>query len=94
MTITGTVYLLHFNQSLGSARHYIGFTTNLPARLAAHRRGHSAAIMQALHSAEIEFVLARTWTGTIALERRLKRLHQGSALCPLCNPNAHTLAND
>ncbi|MBB5085041.1 putative GIY-YIG superfamily endonuclease [Nonomuraea endophytica] len=33
--MTGTVYLLHFAQPYRHARHYLGWTTDLQARLAA-----------------------------------------------------------
>jgi hypothetical protein len=51
----GTVYLIHFERPLGDlnnprgqARHYLGFTEDLEARLAAHRSGNGSAIMAAV----------------------------------------------
>lgn len=35
----GTVYLIHFARKLAHAQHYLGWTTDLPARLKEHRAG-------------------------------------------------------
>jgi hypothetical protein len=39
---TGTVYLLHFSAPYRHARHYTGWTDDLPARLTAHAAGRGA----------------------------------------------------
>jgi hypothetical protein len=78
----GTVYLLHFEQALRGARHYIGWTSNLEARIARHRRG-GATFTGRFVAAGIGFRLARTWAGTPLLERELKRVGH-APLCPLC----------
>ena len=91
MSETGTVYLLHFEQSIGSptnpkgrANHYIGWTTDLDKRLHQHRRGWSACIVKAFKKAGIKFVLAATWEGDRALERSLKNKKHASRFCPIC----------
>ena len=89
--MTGTVYLIHFEQPIGDlsnprgqARHYLGFATNLESRLAAHRAGNGARIMQVVAEQGISWEVARTWPGTRATERRLKNWHNGPRLCPVC----------
>ena len=92
------VYLIHFEQPIGDlsnprgqARHYLGSTSNLQARMALHRNGNGAAIMTAVGLAGVRWQVAGLWrTDTRedarALELRLKKRHNGPALCPLCNP--------
>jgi predicted GIY-YIG superfamily endonuclease len=81
----GTVYLLHFARPYYHARHYLGFTTNLEARLAAHRRGRGSPLVSAAVDDGIEVFLARTWTNvTVAFERRGHRNGMHPLLCPVC----------
>lgn len=84
MAVTGTVYLLHFDRPYGHAGHYTGWTTNLTVRLAEHANGHGARLLAVARSAGIGWKLARTWTGTRAVERALKRQGGASRRCPLC----------
>jgi len=54
----GTIYLIHFDEKLSHAQHYLGYTGgDLEARL---ERG-------------IAWRLVRTWSGGRKLERKLKR---------------------
>lgn len=80
----GTVYLLHFQRPYRHARHYLGITTDLNARLADHAAGRGARLMEVISAAGIGFTLARTWQGTRALERQLKNRHNSGRLCPIC----------
>ena len=68
--VQGTVYLLHFTPR--GYKHVRRWTEDLTARLDAHRNGRGARLMEVIAEAGLGFVLARTWTGTRALERRLK----------------------
>ena len=84
-TITGpTVYLIHFNQPFRHAAHYLGFTDNLPHRIAQHRAGRGARLLEVISAYGIEFAVVRTWQGDRRLERRLKNWHSGPRLCPVC----------
>ncbi len=38
----GLIYLLHFERSYHHARHYLGYTEDLEARVTAHRAGRAA----------------------------------------------------
>lgn len=80
----GTVYLLHFAQPYRHARHYTGWTTDLDARLAEHKAGRGARLLQVIGNAGIDWSLARTWEGTRSRERQLKRTGGASRRCPLC----------
>jgi predicted GIY-YIG superfamily endonuclease len=84
MATAGTVYLLHFDRPYGHAGHYTGWTADLPSRLADHAAGRGARLLAVVASAGIGWQLARTWTGTRAVERALKRQGGASRRCPLC----------
>jgi len=81
----GIIYLIHFDTPYKHARHYLGWTTNLDERLAAHRNGNGARLMEVIVNAGITWRLARTWTGSRELERQLKRQHNSPRLCPICS---------
>lgn len=83
---SGTIYLLHFSQPYKHARHYIGFTTDLPKRIHQHLTGHGARLMEVVTAAGIGWTLARTWNGTRTFERQLKDRHNAPRLCPICHP--------
>ncbi|MEV4887877.1 hypothetical protein AB0K48_00610 [Nonomuraea sp. NPDC055795] len=82
--MTGTVYLLHFAQPYRHARHYLGWTTDLQARLAEHAAGRGARLLAVVRDAGITWTLARTWPGNRARERALKRQGGSARRCPLC----------
>jgi predicted GIY-YIG superfamily endonuclease len=80
----GTVYLLHFDCPYRHARHYLGWASNLDARLAEHDAGRGARLMEVISCAGIGWELARTWTGDRGRERQLKRQGGASRCCPCC----------
>lgn len=80
----GVVYLLHFDRRFKHAGHYLGYAEDLDRRLASHRAGNGARLLQVVAQAGIGFTLARTWDGNRALERRLKNRKEAPRLCPLC----------
>lgn len=84
---TGVVYLLHFDRPYHHARHYTGYTTNLPARLTEHRNGRGARLLAVLATEGIGWTLARTWNGTRTRARTLKNQGGASRRCPLCRPH-------
>lgn len=82
----GTVYLIHFETPLKHARHYVGWTTDLDARLADHRNGSGSALMAAVMEAGIDWRLAKVWEGVDRFfERKLHRLHSTGRYCPVCH---------
>lgn len=79
------VYLLHFSENYHHARHYLGFSEDLPARLEAHRNGRGARLIEVITEVGITFTLARVWEdGDRQLERRLKNRKKSTELCPIC----------
>ena len=82
----GTVYLIHFDVAYRHARHYLGWTADLHARLAAHRDGRGARLMEVITKAGITWQLARTWPGGRERERAIKNRHEAPRLCPFCSP--------
>jgi hypothetical protein len=83
--VQGTIYLLHLTpQGYKHAAHVRQWTEGLTARLDAHRKGRGARLMEVIAEAGLGFVLTRTWTGTRALERRLKGGGGHARLCPIC----------
>ena len=80
----GVVYLVHFTEPYRHARHYTGWTVDLDARLAEHRAGRGARLLQVIAQAGIAWTLARTWEGTRQRERQLKRQGGASRRCPIC----------
>jgi predicted GIY-YIG superfamily endonuclease len=87
--LVGTIYLLHLQTPYKHARHYLGFSTHLKARLEHHRNGTGARFMQVVTEAGIPWRVARTWQGTRNDERRLKNWHNSAQLCPICLKEKH-----
>jgi predicted GIY-YIG superfamily endonuclease len=83
----GTVYLLHLDPPYRHARHYIGWTKDLAARVDAHREGRGARLMEVVKQAGGTFRLARTWPGDRARERAIKDRKEAPKLCPECSPH-------
>lgn len=82
--MSGTVYLLHFDRPYRHARHYLGWADDLPRRLARHKRGQGARLLEVLKQEGIGWTLARTWPGDRARERQLKNRHCSPRMCPMC----------
>ncbi len=81
-----TVYLLHFDEPLAHARHYVGFANDLDARLACHRAGTGARLLAVLRDLGISWQLARVWDGADRkFERKLHNTHSTADYCPMCH---------
>ncbi len=79
------VYILHFDRPLAHARHYTGWSSDLPARLAAHERGAGARLVEVIRDLGIGWTLAGVWSGaTRTDERRMKRRGGAARVCPVC----------
>jgi hypothetical protein len=89
----GTVYLIHFDVAYKHARHYLGWTLDLLARLQAHQDGRGARLMEVITGAGITWQLARTWPGGRDRERAIKNRHEAPRLCPLCSPRPQPVIN-
>lgn len=91
------VYLLHFDKPISgnhTCQHYLGWTNDLHARLAAHAAGsrRAARLTQVAKKRGIGWQLVRLWEGGRSLERQLKARKESPKFCPLCNPEAHKWA--
>jgi hypothetical protein len=73
-----TVYLLHLHHP--SAPHPLGWPEHLDERLARHRAGTGARLIEAITAAGIGFSLACTSPGDRALKRPLNK----ARLRPVC----------
>lgn len=80
----GTIYLIHFDRPYHHARHYLGWTQYLDARLAHHQAGNGARLMAAVSAAGIGWRVVQTWKGDRNLERRIKNCHGLAQCCPVC----------
>lgn len=57
-------YLLHFNEPVGHAEHYLGWALDMGRRIREHQKGTSGArIPTAASNRGIGFVVARVWIG-------------------------------
>lgn len=84
------VYLIHFDEKLHHAQHYLGFAEgeDETARLERHRAGSGAKILRACNVAGIGYKVVRIWpNGTRDFERSLKKKKNTRALCPVCSGN-------
>lgn len=89
--IIGSVYLVHFARRYHGKQHYLGFSTNIPERVKAHRAGWGAPLLAAVTKQAIPWRVARTWKKRDGhFEQSLKRGHALKDLCPVCSgPNAY-----
>jgi len=87
------VYLLHFEQPVyGRCQHYIGFTINLPQRMALHQSGHGARITSIAVKKGIRWEVVRVWEdGDKEIERRLKKSGPAKKYCKLCSSQSGAL---
>jgi len=79
------MYLLHFEHPYnGPMQHYVGFTaSDLDQRLKDHRAETGAVTTRRAFEQGIAFTVARTWRGTLKLERQIKARGPGN-YCPFC----------
>jgi predicted GIY-YIG superfamily endonuclease len=88
-------YLIHFDRPINRAgvQHYIGFTTDLRARIAEHRGPKGAMITRRANAEGIPWRVVRVWRGgSLDIERELKKLG-GVNLCPLCSKYRFAFSN-
>jgi predicted GIY-YIG superfamily endonuclease len=79
----GTIYLIHFDHPVAHARHYLGWTSDLPERLRVHLAGQGSPLIRAAsHGGAVRLV--RTWVGTRSDERKMHSRHENPRMCPVC----------
>ena len=79
------VYLIHFEEKLHHAQHYIGYTNCLERRLHEHLSNSGAKILKAVKAAGIKYRVVKVWEdGDRSLERKLKNRKKARCMCPVC----------
>ena len=80
------VYLLHLDQPISNhAQHYIGYAEDVDERVARHRAGNGARLMQIAAERGIGFEVVRIWPdGDRSFERHLKNQKHAWRHCPVC----------
>lgn len=89
----GWVYILHFDEPIEHARHYIGSSNQLTQRLYAHAVGRGATLTQVAFFRGIGFRIgyvgqARRLSPR-SLERRAKHWHGAYQFCAICCEGRH-----
>ena len=80
------VYLIHLDTPLKHARHYVGFSVHVEARLAHHKDGTGARFLQVCNERGINYDIVKVWPGADRkFERKLKNTHNVARYCPICN---------
>jgi len=89
--VTGSVYLVHLKRKVNGAQHYMGFSTDVPARLKVHRAGHGSPLLRTAAARGVSFRVVREWRRKNGeFEKELKRRYARRDLCPVCSgPRAH-----
>lgn len=84
-------YLIHFARPYQHAGHYLGWASDIAARITRHKSGDGARLIAVIQDAGIEWEVVRTWIGADReFERELKRQHNTPRLCPACNPEGNS----
>ena len=82
------VYLLHFDEYLSHAGHYLGITEDLAKRMERHAAGTGAVITSEIKTQGIGFQLVRAWEAeSFDAERIFKKQKNGPRFCPICHPH-------
>jgi hypothetical protein len=80
------VYLIHFEEKLHHAQHYIGFVDkNLKQRIKKQQRNKGAKLLVAVNRKGIPWEVVSVWEeGNRELERRLKKGKKSRCFCSVC----------
>lgn len=80
------VYLIHFDEKLHHAQHYVGYTENLEGRMFCHRNGNGARILNRCNKLGIKYKVVRIWKHAGPdLEQHIKRHKNTKHYCPVCS---------
>ena len=83
--IIGSVYLVHFARGYNGARHYLGFSTDVGARVKRHKAGRGSPLLKAVTERGIPWRVVRQWHKRDGFfEQTLKRDNALAHLCPAC----------
>ncbi len=80
------VYIIHLNEKLGHAGHYVGYSSNVPRRIEKHIKGNGSAFMTAVAERGISWEVAMVWLGKDwTFEKSIKHRHGSiEQYCPIC----------
>lgn len=85
----GFVYLLHFNDPISHAKHYMGCTSQPAIRFGQHAAGHGSRLTRELHSRGIGFTVGMMAVCTLGemrrIERSIKNQRNAARYCKCCN---------
>ena len=84
---TNVCYLIHFDEPIGNAQHYLGFAPDLQVRMAKHRSNKGAQLTAIANNRGIGYKVVRIWKVPepfYKAEKYLKGLG-ASDLCPHCS---------
>lgn len=77
--------MIHLDEPMAHAQHYIGWAKWLKRRIEHHRKGTGANFLKHAVARGIDFSVVRQWeNGDKNLERRLKNRKNARRLCPVC----------
>ena len=82
----GLVYIIHFEEKLKHAQHYIGFVENdLQQRIERHLANQGSKLLAAVNKAGIKWEVVKVYENVDrAFERKLKNRKGARHLCPKC----------
>jgi hypothetical protein len=75
---------LHFDRPVFGAQHYLGWSTNITARVALHQRGRGARLVAQALAAGISVELVRVWPEVDKTKERALKRTGPKSYCPLC----------
>ncbi len=81
------MYLIHFEEPLCHARHYIGYTRlSVEQRVERHHSGDGARLLRVLDQKGIQCRVVRVWEDADQeFERKLKNQKNAKRFCPVCS---------
>lgn len=86
-------YLLHFSSPVRGKLHYIGFSTNIPARFQKHLSGEGSELTGEAVRSGVPFELVRVWPDVKPeFEQKLKRNKNMKRYCIKCQEAADSLS--
>lgn len=81
----GTVYLIHLDEKISHAQHYIGWALWFENRIRHHRKGTGAKFLAEAVRREINFDVVKTWENEDGnFEQLLKKQKNAKRFCPIC----------
>lgn len=95
MTRRGFIYILHFAEPIHHARHYVGCSTGLLARMETHAKGLGANLTRVALARAIPWKLSAVGVCTVeqmrCFERNLKNWHGAEEHCSCCTPDPRAI---